>query len=453
MSSQPAATLVASPQGEPVRDKTVTAAEAIWLIRDRDTVVIGGFLGAGFPEELTLALEERFLGAGAPRDLTIVFPVAAGDLKGRGLDCLAHPDLVRRAIGGHWAAAPALQQLAVEGEIEAYNLPLGSMSQLFRDIAAHKPGSLSRVGLGTFVDPRHGGGKINARTHEDLVELLTLDGEEFLLYRSFRVDVALVRGTTADANGNVTMEREALTADALSIATAVHNARGLVIVQVERMAERGTLHPREVKIPGALVDCVVLASPEHHWQTMGGRYTPAYSGELRVPLRSAPPLALTGRKVIARRAAMELRPNSVVNLGVGIPEGIANVANEEHVLDYLTLTAEPGIIGGMPVGGLDFGAALNPHAVIDESAQFDFYDGGGLDAAFLGLAQADREGNVNVSRFGPHLTGAGGFINISQNAQRLVFVGSFTAPSRTRVEDGELLVEDESTLPEVRGRG
>ena len=186
------------------------------------------------------------------------------------------------------------------------------------------------------------------------------------------------------------MEHEALTADALSIATAVHNARGLVMVQVERMAERGTLHPREVKSPGALVDCVVLASPEHHWQTMGGRYTPAYSGELRVPLRSAPPLALGGRKVIARRAAMELRPNSVVKLGVGIPEGIANVANEEHVIDYLTLTAEPGIIGGMPVGGLDLGAALNPHAVIDQSAQFDFYDGGGLDAAFRGLAQADR---------------------------------------------------------------
>ncbi|NMH98462.1 acyl CoA:acetate/3-ketoacid CoA transferase [Pseudonocardia acidicola] len=447
MSAQTAAELVRSLPGLPERDKTVTADEAVRLIRDRDAVVIGGFLGACFPEELTLALEARFLETGRPRELTVVSPVAAGDLRGRGLDHLAREGLLRRAVGGHFAAAPAMQKLAVEGAIEAYNLPLGCLSQLFRDIAAHKPGTLSRVGLGTFVDPRHGGGKINQRTTEDLIDLVTLGGEEYLLYKSFGLDVALLRGTTADPDGNVTMEHEALTVDSLAIATAVHNARGLVIVQVEQAAERRSLHPRAVEIPGPMVDCVVVASPEHHWQTMGARHTPAYSGELRAPLQSVPPLPLTERKVIVRRAAMELRPNSVVNLGVGIPEGISSVAHEERILDSLTLTAEPGVIGGFPAGGLDFGAALNPRAVIEQAAQFDFYDGGGLDAAFLGLAQVDREGNVDVSRFGPRLAGAGGFINISQNARRLVFLGTFVAFSRPAVEDGRLVISDEHPCP------
>ncbi len=447
MISQHIADLFGSSLGNPVREKTVTAAEAVRLIRDGDAVVVGGFVGACFPEELVLALEERFLESAAPRDLTLIFPVAGGDFQGRGLDHLVHPGLLRRGIGGHWSATPALRELAVNGGIEAYNLPLGCMAQLFRDIAAGKPGSLSRVGLGTFVDPRQGGGKVNQRTTDDLIELIMLDGEEYLLYKSFRVDVALLRGTTADPSGNVTMEREALTADALAIATAAHNSRGLVIVQVERIAERGSLNARDVRIPGALVDCVVLAPPEHHWQTMGARYTPAFSGEIRVPMQSLSPLPLDERKVIARRAAIELRPNSVVNLGFGMPEGIASVANEERILDLITLTAEPGSIGGMPVGGVDFGASINPDAVIEQSAQFDFYDGGGLDGAFLGMAQVDRDGSVNVSRFGARLAGAGGFINISQNARRLVFVGTFTAMSQVQVEGGALVINDASSYP------
>jgi propionate CoA-transferase len=434
--------------GLTARDKIVTAHEAVALIRDGDTVVAEGFAGQCFAEELTLALEARFLQTGAPRDLTLAFTVAQGNREGRGFDRLCHEGLLKRAIGGHWGMAGELGKMAVDNTIEAYNLPQGVIAQLFRDTAAGKPGLLTRVGLDTFVDPRNGGGKINDATTEDRVELMAIGGEEYLFYKAFeRLDAAFLRGTTADPNGNITMEREALFLESLAVATAVHNKGGLVIVQVERIADVGALSPKDVKIPGVLVDCVVVSRPEHHPQTWGTQYSPALSGELRVPLSSIPSLELSVRKVIARRAAMELRPNAVVNLGIGIPEGIASVAAEEHILSYIILTAEPGVIGGMPTGGLDFGSAINGEAILEQPAQFDFYDGGGLDAAFLGMAQADAHGNVNVSRFGPKLAGSGGFINISQNAKKVVFLGTFLAPCRTEVVDGHVAVDDAVAAP------
>ncbi len=410
-----------------VLKKVIPVEDAVSVIRDGDVIATSGYGGHGMPEQLIVALEKRFLETGSPKGLTLVHATGQGDGADKGLNHLAHEGLITRVIGGYFGLTPKMVRLIQEEKLEAYNLPEGVITHLYRDIGAGKPGTLSRVGLGTFVDPRLEGGRMNARTKREIVKLVVIGGQEYLFFEAFPIHIAFIRGTTADPDGNITMEKEALALENLALAIATRNSHGYVICQVERVAAEGSLDSRQVRLPGVLVDAVVVAEPEHHMQTYGTIYNPALSGELRIPLGTLAPLPLDDKKVIARRAAMELLPSSVVNLGIGLPDTVGRVASEEKIYDLMTLTVDPGVMGGVPAEGADFGAAFNRQAVIDHCSQFDFIDGGGLDVAFLGFAECDAQGNVNASRFAGRIAGCGGFINITQNAKKVVFMGLFAA--------------------------
>lgn len=422
--------------------KIISAGEVGRLVKDGATLYCSGVGLAGFAEEVAVAIHDSFEATGHPRNLTIWHACGLGNTKDKGIWHLAHPGLLKRIVGGHFGVGgPILMQMIMEDRIEAYNLPQGVLVVLPREMAAGRPGLLSKVGLETFVDPRLEGGKVNRATAEDIVEVVEFAGEEWLHYRGPKVDVALIRGTRADENGNLTMDDEGMFTEAISIAQAAKRNGGIVIAQVREVVQNGSLPAKAVKVPGILVDHVVLGRPENHMQTMGTRLNLAYASQIRVPLGSLPPLPMDERKIIARRAAMELGHGAIVNLGIGVPAGIATVAAEEGVQHLMSLTLETGLIGGVPADGLDFGHASNAEAVIDPGYQFDFYDGGGLDVAFLGLAQTDAHGNVNVSKFSGRPVGCGGFINITQNAKKVVFCGSFTAGGlQVEAGDGQLRI-------------
>lgn len=429
--------------------KIIKANEVPKLIKDGSFIGIDGFVGIGVPEEILLNIEESYLKEGKPNSLNIIFAAGFGDSKTRGLNRIAHERMIKKVIGGHWGLAPNLGNLANQKKIEGYNLPQGVIAQMFRDMAAGKPGTLSKVGIGTFVDPELEGAKINSITKEDIVLKLNILGEEILFFKAPKLDIALLRGTTADEDGNISYENEALFLDGLHIATAAKNAGGKVIVQVEKLVKKESINPKLVKIPGILVDYVVLVEDmKNHMQTYGEYFNYGFTNNNVIFNANKKIFKLDERKIIARRCALNLRNETkVLNYGIGMPESIALVLEEEKQDKKFIPTVEPGAIGGIPMGGLDFGASFNPTCIIGQPAQFDFYDGGGLDMAFLGLAQCDENGNINVSKFGPKIAGCGGFINITQNAKEVVFCGTFTAGGlEIEIEKGKLKILKEGKI-------
>ena len=416
--------------------------EAVALVESGSTIATGGFVGCAHPELLTSKLEAHFLKTGKPENLTLVYAAGQGDGKGRGLNHFGHEGLLKRVIGGHWNLVPAMGKLALENKIEAYNFPQGVISHLFREIACGSPGKITHIGLETFVDPRNDGGKLNARTKEDMVELVTLSGREWLLYKSFPIHFAFLRGSFSDSFGNISFENEVITAEALSIAQAVKNSGGKVIVQVEGTVPNYSRDPKSIGIPGILVDAVVIAKEKDtHAQTFGEQFNPAYICQGNIEELSLSPVDSGPRRTIVDRAFKEIKANSVVNLGIGLPEDIARLAKEKGKLTDMTFTVEAGPIGGVPSSGLSFGASSYPDAIIDQPYMFDLYDGGGLDIAFLGMAECDRFGNVNVSKFNGRVAGVGGFMNITQTAAKVVFTGTFTAGGlEVEIKDGNLKI-------------
>ena len=428
-----------------MKNKVITASQAVALINDDDVVCTTGFVQSCIPEMLHAALEHRYVESQHPKGLTLIMCAGAGDSKGLGTGRLHHEGLLSRVIAANFGRMPKVAEAAQKNKIQGYNLPQGVISKLYRSCASGQPGLFTKVGLHTYVDPRLGGGKVNEVTTEDIVKRVEVDGEEWLFYKATPINVALIRATSADPSGNLSMEKEALTLDCLAQAMAAHNNGGIVIAQVERVVAHGSLKPKDVRVPGILVDCVVVADPpEMHRMNYGVHYNPALSGAIRVPVEHMARMELDERKIIARRAAFELPLNGAINLGVGAPDGVAAVAAEEQVTQYLTMTTEAGAIGGVLAGGSSFGSSANADSVIDQNQMFDFYHGGGLDLTCLGVAEVDEQGNVNTSKFGGRLNGCGGFIDISQNSRAVVFAGTFTAGGlKVAIEDGKLRIVNE----------
>lgn len=426
----------------------INSEAAAKLIPDNATIALEGFLGSDVPEEMLRAIRKRFDAEGHPKQLEVWHASGIGDGVAKGTNNLAAKGLLRRIVGGHWGLAPQLEPLVAENDFEAYNFPQGVLSQIFRDSAAHKPIQVSRVGLGTFIDPDFEGGKLNdaAKAH-DLVSKIKVHGEDYLAYEVPKPNVAILRGTFADEHGNITFDDEPLMLESTSIAMAAHNNGGKVFVQVKRILKAGSMKPKDIRIPGLLVDYVVeTANETMTMQSNSTLYNPDYINQNVIKPAGAIDVPLDAKKVIARRAAMfKQTTDAIVNYGIGkYPETVSLILKEEGAAENITTTVEPGTFGGVPMGGGDFGCAIAPEATIDQPYMFDFYDGGGIDLTFLGLAELDKLGNINVSKFGPKIAGTGGFVNITQNTPTVVYTGTFTAGGlKEAVVDGKLQILQE----------
>lgn len=429
--------------------KIITAKEAAKLIPGGATIGVAGMGLSGWAEEVACAIRDNFRETGHPRDLNLKQGSAMGDWGKQGVTRLgeAGPGLITRWSGAHIGSAFTLRELAIHNKLQCHCLPQGVIVNLWREIAAGRPGLLTKVGLGTFVDPRIEGGKMNSCTTDELVELVEFNGEEYLFYKSFPLDVALLRGTVADENGNITFDHESVINEGLAVAQAAKNSGGIVIVQVEYLAKKETLNPKDVKIPGILVDYVVQATDKRAcWQAEGVYFEPAFSGQIKKPLQTIEPIPFDERKVICRRCAMEIRKGYIVNLGVGMPADVSKVVAEEGHINKITMTTESGMVGGVPSALPNFGSSYNPDVIIDHGSMFDFIDGGGLDMACLGIGEIDRYGNNNVSKLGDRLTGPGGFINITQATPKVVFCGTFMGKAKIAVGDGKISILNEGTI-------
>lgn len=433
------------------KPKFMSSCEAAGMIEDGSTIATIGMTLVSASESILKAIETRFLKTGSPRNLTLVHSCGQSD-RDRGIQHFAHDGMLGKIIGGHWGLQPRIMEMISENKILAYCLPQGQFAQLYRSMAGGEPGKITKVGMGTFVDPRLGGGKMNDITRDapEIIDVLNIGGEEYLRYKPIPLDYVVIRGTKVDELGNLSTEEECMQLEVLSAVLAAKKYGGKVIAQAKQLVKAGSIHPKRVTVPGIFIDAVVICDnpEEDHRMTHSFFLDPAYCGDYKEPDTLAVPLPMDMRKAIGRRASMEIHRDDILNVGTGIPnDTIGSIISEEDVSDDVTLTVESGLYGGLPLGGIDFGIAKNCYAMVRHDDQFDFYNGVGVDITFMGAGEIDEDGNVNATLLGSKPTGAGGFVDITANAKHVIFCSTFTGKDlNVSFDGGKVVINQEGKL-------